>query len=130
MKKIILLSVFLITLTGFTRLHSQSLPFYPIPSSVVTVDGAAVFREEARPMVGNPTKEKRVVNVEVKAAGPTGNCTTTVWVYSLDHTSVLGPFSVGCGETLTVGIDEREWGVLVESDDNILVNVWIDGSGL
>jgi hypothetical protein len=29
------------------------------------------------------------------------------------------------GETLTVEIDSREWGVLVQSEDHITVDVWI-----
>jgi len=38
----------------------------------------------------------------------------------------LGPYLVQCGETLTVEIDEREWGVLVETGSETLVDVWIE----
>lgn len=65
------------------------------------------------------------VNVVVTSVG-TKNCTATVWVYSLDQTTVLGPYTVTCGQTLSVPIDERQWGVLVESEEEVIVDVWIE----
>jgi len=40
---------------------------------------------------------------------------------------VLGPYTVYAGETLDVEIDEREWGVLVQTTYEIQVDVWITG---
>jgi hypothetical protein len=57
------------------------------------------------------------------------NCEATVWVYNLDQNTVLGPYTVNCGETLTVEIDEREWGVLVESEEGVIVDVWYSTGG-
>lgn len=64
-------------------------------------------------------------NVVVTSVG-TKSCTATVWVYSLDQTTVLGPYTVTCGQTLSVPIDERQWGVLVESEEEVIVDVWIE----
>jgi hypothetical protein len=36
------------------------------------------------------------------------------------------PFLVSRGQTLVLDIDESEWGVLVECEDEITVDVWID----
>jgi hypothetical protein len=125
MKKFLLVTVILILFAGITQGYSQTLPTYPIPSFNVVVNGDALFRENAHSLNSPPAREKRDVNVEVKSASGSMNCQATVWVYSLDHTTVLGPYTVNCGATLTVGIDEREWGVLVESDDDIIVDIWI-----
>ncbi|MCX6278497.1 MAG: hypothetical protein NT004_10405, partial [Bacteroidetes bacterium] len=71
--------------------------------------------------------EKRDVHVKItdQSSGG-GNCGATVWIYSLDGLDVLGPFSVLCSETLVTAIDERAWGVLVQSNDDIVVDVWIE----
>jgi hypothetical protein len=75
-------------------------------------------------------REKREVNVHIRSAISDPNCQAMVWVYSLDQTTVLGPFTVNCGETLTIAIDDGEWGVLVESDEEIIVDVWFSQPGL
>lgn len=102
----------------------QVIPTYPIPSYGVQVSGYANFREGYH----NPaksTREKMTANVVVTSVG-TKSCTATVWVYSLDQTTVLGPYTVTCGQTLSVPIDERQWGVLVESEEEVIVDVWIE----
>ncbi len=38
---------------------------------------------------------------------------------------ILGPYIMHGGETLMVEIDSREWGVIVQSEDHITVDVWI-----
>ena len=65
------------------------------------------------------------IQVTSQKTPDTTTCQATVWVYSLDHTTVLGPYTVLCGETLTVDIDDRDWGTLVESDVPVVVSVWI-----
>jgi len=49
-----------------------------------------------------------------------------VWVFTIDQTTILGPFYLGCDQILEVPIDDRAWGVLIESEDEILVDVWIE----
>lgn len=105
-------------------LNGQTVPNYPIPSYNVTVNGYANFAN-LHSSTGDNTKGKRQVNIHLKA-GPMSdtNCVATVWVYRLDQSAVLGPFTVNCGETLVVEIDDGEWGVLVESEEVVIVDVW------
>jgi hypothetical protein len=104
----------------------QVFASYPIPSNSVEVKYRANFQEL------QPSRGKRDVKVRVICTGLNlmDNCSATVWVYSLDMTTILGPYTVNGGETLSVPIDEREWGVLVQTDDIITVDVWTCASGL
>ena len=129
MKKIFYVSVILITVFGFLQGLSQNIPTYPIPSYNIRVIGNANFQENYRDCNSDQILEKREVNVHIRSAISDPNCQATVWVYSLDQTTVLGPFTVNCGETLTVAIDDGEWGVLVESDEEIIVDVWFSAGG-
>ena len=102
---------------------------FPIPSFHVPVDSGTVarFRETTANGDTKSILEKRDVHVKItdQSSGG-GNCGATVWIYSLDGLDVLGPFSVLCGETLVTAIDKRAWGVLVQSNDDIVVDVWIE----
>ncbi|MDP1615648.1 MAG: hypothetical protein Q8L68_07600 [Methylococcales bacterium] len=124
MKKNLVLTIFSVIVMYCQSTFGQVIPTYPIPSYGVHVFGYANFREGYH----NPaksTREKMTVNVVVTSVG-TKSCIATVWVYSLDQTTVLGPYTVTCGQTLSVPIDERQWGVLVESEEEVIVDVWID----
>ncbi|MCX6278572.1 MAG: hypothetical protein NT004_10790 [Bacteroidetes bacterium] len=100
-----------------------------IPSFRVPVDSGtvALFRETTANGHTKSILEKRDVHVKItdQSSGG-GNCGATVWIYSLDGLDVLGPYTAPCGETLVVEIDERAWGVLVQSIDDIVVDVWIE----
>jgi len=106
---------------------SQNIPTYPIPSYNIPVDGTANFRNTlTQSDTCKNNKEKRDAYIHLKSASiGIPDCRATVWLYSLDQTTILGPFQVSCGVTLTVPIDEREWGVIVQSDSEVLVDVWI-----
>lgn len=102
----------------------QDIPVYPIPSYNVCVYGLAEFSNQLKTPCEN-TDGKRQVHVHldpVSSGYP--DCEATVWVYSLDEITVLGPFTVDCGQTLDVEIDERDWGVLVNSEEKLIVDVW------
>jgi hypothetical protein len=49
-----------------------------------------------------------------------------VLVYRLDQSISYGPYTVGCGQTLDVEIDYNLWGVLVESEVEVFVDVYIE----
>ncbi|MDP4281001.1 MAG: hypothetical protein Q8867_02520, partial [Bacteroidota bacterium] len=78
---------------------SQNVPNYPIPSYNIPVDGIANFRNalSQKDTCKNP-KEKRDAYIHLKSAS-IGNpeCRATVWLYSLDQTTILGPYEVTCG---------------------------------
>jgi hypothetical protein len=124
MKKLLIPIFVLMMIILWQPSSAQVIPTYPIPSYGVSVTGYANFREN-RLSKTIPSKEKRSVNIIVSSQG-LSNCSATVWVYSLDRATVLGPFTVTCGQKLTVPIDDREWGVLVESEEEVSVDVWID----
>jgi hypothetical protein len=126
MKGIILAVIILITITGSFRGNTQNIPTYPIPSKDISVNGLAIFQENYHIWNINQFREKRDLNVHPRSVSGSQNCQSTVWVYSLDGLDKLGPFTVLCGETLTVEIDEREWGVLIETGSETLVDVWIE----
>jgi hypothetical protein len=122
MKRIILLLFILIIATG-THLVAQN----PIPSYNVPVNLKAYFQEQNNDNSCKQTLGKRTLHVRVSCSGTSvTTCSATVWVYSLDGEDTYGPFTVNGGETLEVEIDEREWGVYVESETPVIVDVWID----
>ena len=123
MKKVTLTVCLLILFS--VSAYLQNVPTYPIPSYNVNVNGTANFIPFGSNLstLGN-TKEKRSQNVAVR--GSYGSY-ATVWVYSLDGLDVLGPYVVYAGETLSVPIDDRDWGVLVQTSYEIQVDVYVTG---
>jgi len=126
----------------YCNVHATPPPsIYPIPSYNIPVVTMAIFRESNISIQGNqliknintlkdsPMK-KRIMNIQVNCVGKSlGLCQATVWVYSLDGQDILGPFTVDGGDVLSVPIDDRDWGVLVDTGDDITVSVWITGDG-
>lgn len=119
MKKLLFLILFLIG-NGFTWLYATN----PIPSYNVAVNHVADFQEMGR--TGVTSIDTRGERVMVVAVSGLSSSIAIIWVYSLDKQTTLGPYYVHGGERLYVEIDEREWGVLVESEDHITVDVWIE----
>jgi hypothetical protein len=125
MKKNVIISALFVFFS--IMVMSQTGPNYPIPSYNVPIDsGYAFFQERGNIALLDKTREKQEVDVRIIRRIPgISDCHAHVWIYSLDGVDTLGPYFVQCGETLTVEIDERDWGVLVETDSNVLVDVWI-----
>ncbi len=119
MKRIFLLTI-LCFLSGVGLSYGQN----PIPSYNAPVLSVANFQEGAPGFdTEESTRGKRTLIVH--SNGGTSS-TATVYVYSLDLQTIYGPFTLDGGQTLYINIDTREWGVLVESDDHITVDVWIE----
>lgn len=124
MKKYQFFIVILILSIGYVRLNAQPIPVYTIPSSDIDVNGYANFIENySNSSSPDQVLEKRQVNVQIKSV--THGCQVNIWVYTLDRTTILGPYTMTGDDLLTVEIDDNEWGVLVESEDEVLVSVWI-----
>ena len=121
MKKVLILAIISVIVLFIQSSSAQVIPTYPIPSYGVNVSGYANFREGYRNS-SKSTKERIKLNTVVTSVGDK-NCTATVWVYSLDQTTVLGPYTATCGQTLSVPIDERQWGVLVESEGQKIIGI-------
>jgi hypothetical protein len=117
-----------ILLSGLSPVFSQNIPTYPIPSFNVTVNAYANFANSLfQSNAGFDNREKQQVNIRLRSP-VIGDpyCHATVWIYSLDHTTVLGPYNVSCGEVLSVEVEGREWGVFVDSDCELIADVWYD----
>jgi len=125
MKKI-LVATFICVLFCLQGTVAQTIRPWPIPSFNIPVFGRALFQENLHPSNDN-TEGRRRVHIEVSSMKTPDTLTNsvTVWIYSIDHTTVLGPYSVNYGVTLTVDIDDREWGVMVEASVTVIVSVWI-----
>jgi hypothetical protein len=129
----------LLILPGGSNIYSQNFQTYPIPSYNAPVDGYADFISRISVSQGyriqgnrrlNVPEEQRQIHVHlISCNNPGQQCEATVWIYSLDSTTIIGPFQLLCGQTLSENIDDRQWGVLVESDEQIVVDVWIDDGG-
>ena len=122
---------FFVLLVAFCiNLNAQTI-IYPIPSYDVPVLGIAIFQEqEHTPCSMNNEKNKREVIIKAHACGLDSNdCSYTAIVYSLDGQTRLGPYTVQCGETLTVGIGDGLWGVEIISESLLCVDVWINEPG-
>jgi hypothetical protein len=118
----------LLTLLGF-YCQGQNLKPFPIPSWQVPIDSGATARFQEPKATGllKSILEKRDVHVKLKSTNPENPyCEAEVWIYSLDGLDAMGPYTVHCGETLVVEIDDRPWGVYVDSEANIIVDVWIE----
>ncbi len=121
MKKIFLFTLLLIAF-GAAKLNAQS----PIPSFNVMVYPATRFQESLE-LTNNclPSKGKRIMVITVNG---THQGSAVVYVYSLDGLTVFGPYTVNGGQTLFVEIDNRPWGVIVQGNESIIVDVWINES--
>jgi|GEM_PF-709751 hypothetical protein len=107
-----------------SSLSGENVRIYPIPSYNVLVETSALFQEN---IPGN-CKARRKINVHINTSSKPDSipCIAEVYIYSLDHQDVLGPYYVNCGETLSVEIDDREWGTTVTTTIPVEVSVWID----
>jgi hypothetical protein len=128
MKKITGIALFIFMLSC-NDAKSQGIPLYPIPSYNIEVNGYANFTQNTL----NPAQlrvqamEKVEMNVIIKSSSGSPDCQATVWIYSLDNNTVRGPFTVSCDQPLQVSTDTSEsWGVLVDTDEDLLVSVWMN----
>lgn len=110
--------------TPFQTIRAQN----PIPSFGLPVEGYALFREPSRePQVGEG-KRKICIKPVCTNSGDGSETETIVWISTTDLQTSFGPFSIGCGETLQVDIDDRQWQTLVSTHVQTLVSVWIEES--
>jgi hypothetical protein len=124
MKKPILL--FFICFIGITL---NNFAQYPIPSYNVPVFPKATFKQSVitPALQKEAPMAKRIIVIHVDQMMPdSGTNVVTVYVYSLDGTTILGPYYMTGSGTLYVEIDDRDWGVLVESQEKVNVSVWFE----
>jgi hypothetical protein len=131
MKKVILILVIFL-LAGANASISKAQGFHlgkpnPIPSFNFITTGQTYFEEI---ILGGNTREKRNLNVSVSTTShiPTDEEIATVYLIKNRGAQILGPYYLKDGETLTVSVSGKKWGVVVSSDEEIIVDVWFTGS--
>lgn len=105
--------------------YSQSPVSYPIPSYDVLINGRAIF-QESYGIAGNNTDGKKTISVISAAYNTIAPKSITVYVYSLDGLSCLGPFSFSVGQSFYIEVDNRNWGVQIQTIDLVEISVFID----
>jgi hypothetical protein len=126
MKKIMFISILFVASLNWSHSNAQGIAVYPIPAFNVNINFPVNFREVRLNQSLMQTEEKRELDVEVKTPTNGLNCQATVWVYTLDYRTVLGPYTISYGVPLSVAIDESQWGAFIEPDSEMTVNVWIN----
>ena len=122
-------------MTNFFTVNAQHVSpggilFYPIPSYNIAVLGNADFEEGYSDIMPSQTEGKRILNVQTyMISNGASGCDITVWVFTLDRQTILGPYTLGCDDLLSVEIDSNLWGCLVQAGKEVTVAVYIgDGS--
>jgi hypothetical protein len=119
----------LILIAIFLGLAAESRAQYPIPSSNVLVRGLAAFHENDQTARRPEISPSKIRNVQVHTTGIHAILTAQasyVVVYSLDGQTVYGPYRLTEDKTFSHSIDNRLWGVLVYSPNEVFVDVWIE----
>jgi hypothetical protein len=124
------LFTFLMILALGAGIHLQLQASKPIPSFNTQIYNVANFQEKH--LTGDDPnsgiKGKRNMYIVAQIAGPS-KTPIIIWVYSLDGRDILGPYILyGSGE-ISVPIDDREWGVLIQCSDKVVVSVYTDDEG-
>lgn len=120
MKKLITMLMILTLWAGISLQASK-----PIPSYNVNISSTANFQEKDRnkndPNSGE--KGKRYMIVVTNVAGPS-KLPIIVWVYSLDGRDIQGPFTLYGNDEISVPIDDRDWGTIMQTTEKSTVSVW------
>ena len=124
MKRILLL-IFALLIAGPFIVNAQNIKHHPIPSFNVQVLGLAVFQESNQITQKEPSRGDRILHTVIRGEKGKSSPIATVCFFSLDGQDKLGPFLAYDGVEISEEIDEREWGVLVESDYIVTVDTWI-----
>jgi len=111
------------------KADAQTLKSYPIPSYNVIVNGFASFQEYQNGGT-TPSDKKKTIRVATTSLKSLSTFNMTVFAYSLDRQDRLGPFYITAGEDLSIAVDDRDWGLLIKSENEAVVDVWIEGSGI
>jgi hypothetical protein len=103
----------------------------PIPSFKEKIYNVANFQEKNQggnaPMSGD-LKGKRAMIIVANVVGP-AKTPVIIWVYSLDLTSILGPFVIFGDGQISVPVDDRNWGTVVQCTDKVEVSVYSEDQG-
>ncbi|MEI6884572.1 MAG: hypothetical protein WCO02_08795 [Bacteroidota bacterium] len=120
MKNLILFSIF--CFMGINLAYAQ----FPIPSYNAVVDDRATFIEQStnlKSVVNTDTQRK--IQIKRHHSTKTPGDDVTFYVCSLDGQTTLGPYNIAPGQTISIDIDDREWGIVVFAAVEVVLDVWI-----
>lgn len=120
MKKLGILLVLFIIFASSQKSFAQ----YSIPSYNVRVDGRAYFEDELGSRGKRSVSITEVCVGSLRSADTSEQRLSTIYVYTLDHSIILGPYYISCGETLIIPIDEGEWGVYVQTNLEVSMDIY------
>ncbi|MBM3404872.1 MAG: hypothetical protein FJY10_08280 [Bacteroidetes bacterium] len=120
-KQLLTLSMIIFLIAG---VYAQSTTPMPIPSFNANVTSISTFVEvlSTAPFFTDGKKEMKVKKYENSGDNFQP---ARVWFFSLDQTTVLGPFELFDNNIVSQEVDSRPWGVIIESGTQITVDVWI-----
>jgi len=100
---------------------------YPIPSYNKTVYDKATFEENDSLVLSteSPRRMRQVIIHSTVAHMLSSTTNISVWIYSLDGQNISGPYPISSNYTY-FEIDNRQWGVRMVTEEEILVDVWIE----
>ena len=120
-------NIYLLVLIAVAAFINPAKAQYPIPSYNVTVNGQATFEEKGQPIL-SPSGTDRTRQIVVHSTTLHMNASVpviSVWFYSLDGENKYGPYTLD-GNYIIFEIDDRPWGVLIVTDREMLIDVWIE----
>ncbi len=129
MKKVMFIFIACMLFAAIHKADAQSSMSYPIPSYDVMVNGLANFQESNETGSGN-TDGKKTVKVVTPCYNTPAPCEISISVYSLDGLYCLGPYLITSGQSFSIEVDDRAWGVNVQTECAVEVDVFISQEGL
>jgi hypothetical protein len=118
----------IVTITLLMVAITAAKAINPIPSYKVVIYHSTVFQEVQLGIdTASLTKEKRDMNIQNSGGnyGPEA-LVVIAYLYRLDLRIPQGPYTIAAGETLSVPIDGKPWGVILIPSRPTIVSVWID----
>ena len=124
MKKLFLLLI--LGLAGTNLAMAQ----FPIPAYNAKADNRTTFTEQPLNFKTNSkTDSKRILHVKRPNCKTSGD-SVLFYASTLDGNTILGPYYVSPGQTISIDIDDRSWGIIVYTEHEIVLDVWITNEGL
>jgi hypothetical protein len=125
MKKVILIAAIILA-TGLNGLFAQHLVINPIPNYNFPLTATNTGFQEKKTHI-LPSREKREMDVVITSSSSSPMLVfAKVWVVKDNGSVTLGPFTIFPDEPLNVQIDNGVWGVIIQSDWDLLASVWIE----
>ncbi len=121
MKKFLISTVLLFFIWSITALAYEPIPSYKYP-----INRTQNFIEKIA-KDGDPSpkgKRDMLVQSSISSGKPT---MATLYAFSTDGTTVVGPYVIYSGQTIIIPIDDRQWGlnVVAQGNDHVYISVWI-----